>query len=73
MERHNAELIIKYYYAIPAMKRLLAEERRDLEEECFGCAGLPWTVCRILLPPAGRLKLLLSPTKKAGRQRGAKK
>lgn len=40
MERHNAELIIKYYYAIPAMKRLLAEERRDLEEECFGVRGV---------------------------------
>lgn len=40
MERHNAELIIKYYYAIPAMKRLLTEERRDLEEECFGVRGV---------------------------------
>lgn len=40
MERHNAELIIKYYYAIPAMKRLLAEEQRDLEEEYFGVRGV---------------------------------
>lgn len=40
MERHNAELIIKYYYAIPVMKRLLAEERRELEEECFGVRGV---------------------------------
>lgn len=40
MERHEAELIIKYYYAIPAMRRLLAEERKELEDECFGVRGV---------------------------------
>lgn len=40
MERHDAELIVKYYYAIPTMKRLLIAEKTELEEEHFEMRGI---------------------------------
>lgn len=36
MQRKDAKTIIMYYRTIPEMKRLLQQERRELEEENYG-------------------------------------
>lgn len=41
MRKKQVETIITYYHEIPAMVRLLKEERAELEEEYNGLRGIP--------------------------------
>jgi DNA-directed RNA polymerase specialized sigma24 family protein len=40
MQRKDAQNIILYYRAIPDMRKLLKQERRELEEEYLGLSGV---------------------------------
>lgn len=39
MRRKDVKILIAYYFGIPAMRRLLADERTELEEEYDGLRG----------------------------------